>query len=143
MNFIKIEDFRKIEFYKKNTENILAMSKRPRKKIYKCPKCSYQTSRKYTFDRHKSVHSDTKAYWCPDCDFETTRSYRLKKHLKKHGSSIPPLPKKCIKQPKSIPPLPPLPPLPPIYLWGQLQAVLEMVPEECEGDCRVCLEILV
>lgn len=48
---------------------------------YSCPKCSYTTCRKQSFQRHRITHTKERLYGCNMCDKKFTLKHSVKRHM--------------------------------------------------------------
>ncbi|XP_071530994.1 uncharacterized protein [Panulirus ornatus] len=60
-----------------------------KKKIKKCPYCTYTTTRLSHMINHNRTHTGEKPYSCPMCFFQTCRSDNLRRHIRNHAREKP------------------------------------------------------
>nr|XP_053628249.1 broad-complex core protein isoforms 1/2/3/4/5-like isoform X4 [Cherax quadricarinatus] len=60
-----------------------------RRKLKKCPYCTYSTTRLSHMISHNRTHTGEKPYSCPMCSFQTCRSDNLRRHIRNHAGDKP------------------------------------------------------
>ncbi|XP_069173679.1 protein tramtrack, beta isoform isoform X6 [Procambarus clarkii] len=60
-----------------------------RRKLKKCPFCTYSTTRLSHMISHNRTHTGEKPYSCPICSFQTCRSDNLRRHIRNHAGEKP------------------------------------------------------
>ena len=63
-----------------------------KKETFKCPFCSFTTSKKIEYCIHKTKHSSKPVFSCKECSFETTSGVNYDRHFASHRN---PGPVKC------------------------------------------------
>ena len=56
---------------------------------FKCPQCSYITTRKRQLEEHMSSHSEDRPYKCTSCPFNTKKKRYLTEHMRVHSTEKP------------------------------------------------------